>query len=182
MAQWYTPVAHFVGIQSLINAREAALAHAQQTRLTFNASCCAVSLLDKKTILLVEDASNDIELALPALHKCGVTNEIVVVNDRREGLGYLLCRKQYQHRSPVNPGLVLLNLKLQTVDGMEVLYAIRTTSELAPIPVIILTGSALEADISRTVSPGIEEYGAKPMDIQQLVNIMCGLASRFIRH
>lgn len=138
--------------------------------------------LMKKTILLVEDAPNDIEFALLALHKCGVTNEIIVVNDGQEAIDYLLCRKQFQHRSPVNPGLVLLDLKLPTVDGIEVLYTIRTTPELASIPVVILTGSALEADISRTVSLGIEEYVVKPMDIQQFVDIMCGLASRFIRH
>ncbi len=135
-----------------------------------------------KPILLVEDAPNDIEFALFALHKCGVTNDIIVVNDGGEALDYLLCRKQYRDRLPINPGLVLLDLKLPTVDGIEVLSTIRTTPALASIPVVVLTGSAMEADISRTVALGIEEYVVKPMDIQQFVNIMCVLASRFIKH
>jgi CheY-like chemotaxis protein len=135
-----------------------------------------------RPILLVEDAPNDIEFALLALKKCGVTNEVIVANDGEEALDYLLCRRQYQHRQPGNPGLVLLDLKLPSVDGITVLSTIRATPGLTSIPVVVLTGSALEADISTTVALGIEEYVVKPMDIQQFIKTMCSLASRFIRH
>ena len=135
-----------------------------------------------RPILLVEDAPNDIELALFALKKCGVSNEIIVANDGEEALDYLLCRGKYRHRFPGNPGLVLLDLKLPTIDGITVLSTIRSTPALASIPVVVLTASGLEADISRTMSLGIQEYVVKPMDLQQFVKIMCGLASKFTRH
>lgn len=135
-----------------------------------------------RPILLVEDAPNDIEFALLALKKCGVTNEVIVASDGQEALDYLLCRRKYQHRQPGNPGLVLLDLKLPSVDGITVLGTIRATPALTSIPVVVLTGSALEADISTTVALGIEEYVVKPMDIQQFIKTMCSLASRFIRH
>lgn len=136
----------------------------------------------KRPILLVEDAPNDIEFALFALKKCGVTNDIIVARDGEEALDYLLCRADYRERTPENPGLVLLDLKLPAIDGIEVLRRIRSTPALASIPVVVLTASAMEADVHRTMALGIEEYVIKPMDIQQFIQTMCGLASRLIRH
>ncbi|MFC7518828.1 response regulator [Herbaspirillum sp. GCM10030257] len=118
-----------------------------------------------RPILLVEDADNDIEFALLALKRCGVANEVIVANDGEEALDYLLCRRKYQHRVPKNPGLILLDLKLPTVDGITVLSTIRATPTLSSIPVVVLTGSALEADINQTMALGVEEYVVKPMDI-----------------
>ena len=135
-----------------------------------------------RPILLVEDAPNDIELALYALKKCGVSNDVIVARDGEEALDYLLCRRKYHSREPKNPTLVLLDLKLPTVDGIQVLSTIRSSPELAGIAVVILTASAMEADVEQTMALGIEEYVVKPMEIQRFVNIMCELASRFTKH
>lgn len=135
-----------------------------------------------RPILLVEDAENDIEFALLALKRCGVANEVIVARDGEEALDYLLRRQQYQHRHPGNPGLVLLDLKLPAIDGITVLRTIRATPTLASIPVVVLTGSAMEADIKTTIALGIEEYVVKPMDIQHFIQTMCGIATRCIRH
>lgn len=135
-----------------------------------------------RPILLVEDAPNDIEFALLALKRCGVANEVIVAKDGDEALDYLLCQGQYQHRAAGNPGLVLLDLKLPALDGIAVLRTIRATPMLASIPVVVLTASAMEADINTTMALGIEEYVVKPMDIQHFIQAMCGIASRFIRH
>lgn len=80
-----------------------------------------------RPILLVEDAPNDIELALYALKKCGVPNDVIVARDGGEALDYLLCRGKYLSRGPGNPGLVLLDLKLPIVDGIQVLSTIRSS-------------------------------------------------------
>lgn len=135
-----------------------------------------------KSILLVEDASNDIEIALYALKECGVHNEIIVVGDGEEALDYLLCRGKHQDRQATNPGLVLLDLKLPKVDGIEVLRTIRHTPALSDIPVIVLTGSSLEADVERTVALGIDEYIIKPMEIKHFLALMSSIASRFVQH
>jgi CheY-like chemotaxis protein len=133
-------------------------------------------------ILLVEDLPNDIEIALFALKKCGVPNKVVVARDGAEALDYLFSRGDFLDRPAGNPGLVLLDLKLPLVDGISVLSAIRQTPALAGIPVVVLTASALEADVSRTLALGIDEYIVKPMDLQVFVDHMCRLASRFVRH
>lgn len=133
-------------------------------------------------ILVVEDALNDIELALYALKKCGVHNEIVVTRDGDEALEYLLRIGRYAERLTPDPGLVLLDLKLPTVDGVSVLRTIRSTPDLSAIPVVIVTGSALEADIKTTMELGIERYVVKPMDLQTFIEQMCQLAKQFIRH
>jgi CheY-like chemotaxis protein len=133
-------------------------------------------------ILLVEDSPNDIEIALFALRKCGVSNQIIVARDGKEALDYLFSRGDFLDRPPGNPGLVLLDLKLPLIDGISVLSAIRHTPALAGIPVVVLTASALEADVSRTLALGIDEYIVKPMDLKIFVHHMCRLASRFVRH
>ena len=135
-----------------------------------------------RPILLVEDAPNDIELALYALKKCGVSNDVIVARDGEEALDYLLCRGRYLSRAAENPSLVLLDLKLPTLDGIQVLRTIRSSPRLTGIPVVILTASAMEADVDQTMALGIEKYVVKPMEIQRFVNIMCELASRFTRH
>lgn len=135
-----------------------------------------------RPILLVEDAPNDIELALYALKKCGVSNDVIVARDGEEALDYLLCRGKYHSREPRNPSLVLLDLKLPILDGIEVLSTIRSIPKLAGIAVVILTASAMEADVSQTMALGIEKYVVKPMEIRRFVRIMCELASRFTKH
>jgi CheY-like chemotaxis protein len=135
-----------------------------------------------KPILLVEDSPNDIELALMALAKAGIKQEIIVVRDGEEALDYLLCRGAYADRPAGNPGVVLLDLKLPKVDGVEVLKTIRFAPQLSSLPVFVLTASALEADVSRTVTLGIEEYIVKPIEVQEFIRVMCEMASRLTRH
>jgi CheY-like chemotaxis protein len=135
-----------------------------------------------RPILLVEDSPNDIEIALFALKKCDVPNNIIVARDGGEALDYLFSRGEFLGRPAANPGLALLDLKLSRVDGISVLSAIRHTSALVSIPVVVLTASALEADASRTLALGIDEYIVKPMDLQVFVDHMCRLAARFVRH
>jgi CheY-like chemotaxis protein len=135
-----------------------------------------------RAILLVEDAPNDIELALIALQKCGVKNPVAVTRDGEEAIDYLLYKGKYRDRPVVDPGLILLDLKLTVIDGIEVLRTIRSTPALAGLPVVVLTASAMEADIEKTIALGIEEYVIKPMDLQQFIQTMCRLASRFTKH
>lgn len=136
----------------------------------------------RKPILLVEDAPNDIELALYALKKCGVQNEIVVTRDGDEALEYLFRVGRHKGRTTPDPGMVLLDLKLPTVDGISVLKTIRTTPRLSSIPVIVVTASALEADVTRTMEIGVERYVVKPMDLRVFVEQMCQVAAQFIRN
>ncbi|MFC7518292.1 response regulator [Herbaspirillum sp. GCM10030257] len=122
----------------------------------------------RRPILLIEDAENDIEFALLALKRCGVANEVIVARDGEEALDYLLRRRQYQHRHPGNLGLVLLDLKLPVTDGITILRTISATPTLASIPVVVLTGSAMEADITTTIALGSEarmiSIGAIPIN------------------
>lgn len=144
--------------------------------------CLFYNLSMPRPILLIEYSPNDIEIALFALEKCEVPNNIVAARDGEEALDYLLCRGEYLNRATGNPGFVLLDLKLPKVDGISVLSAIRHTPSLAGIPVVVLTASALEADGHRTMPLGTDEYIVKPMDLQVFVAHMCRFASRFIRH
>lgn len=130
-------------------------------------------------ILLVEDAPNDIKLALFALKKCGVQNEVVVTRSGDEALEYLFRVGRYKGRPTPDPGMILLDLKLPTVDGISVLRTIRETSSLSSIPVIVVTASALEADVTRTMELGVERYVVKPMDLQEFVEQMCAVAAQF---
>lgn len=135
-----------------------------------------------RPILLVEDSLSDIELALYALKKCGVHNEIAVARNGDEAVEYLLRIGRYTGRQTADPGLVLLDLKLPTVDGISVLRTIRTTPSLSSIPVVVVTGSALEVDVTRTLELGIERYVVMPMDLRRFVEQMCQVAKQFIKH
>src|SRR6187401_431744 len=94
-----------------------------------------------KPILLVEDNPNDLELTLVALERSQLANEVIVLRDGAEALDYLLRRNHHQDRVAGNPAVMLLDLKLPKVDGLEVLKVIRETEELRSIPVVMLTSS-----------------------------------------
>src|SRR5947209_6450658 len=116
-----------------------------------------------KPILLVEDSPNDLELTLIALERSQLANEVVVVRDGAEALDYLLCRGTYRDRPHGNPAVVLLDLKLPKVDGIEVLERIRTTPDLQRLPVVILTSSREEKDLVRSYNLGVNAYVVKPV-------------------
>src|SRR5205085_1950981 len=123
-----------------------------------------------KPILVVEDNAFDLELTLFALEKCKLTNEVVVVRDGEEALHYLLCQDKYSSRQPGNPALILLDLKLPKVDGIEVLAKIRSTPNLKTVPVVMFTSSKEPIDIDRSYGIGLNAYVVKPIDFHQFMN------------
>ncbi len=124
--------------------------------------------MDKKHILLVEDNSDDEELTIRALRKNNIINEIVVVRDGQEAIDYLLGQHKYKNRDITDvPVIILLDLKLPKVDGLDVLRRIRGEESIAVIPVIVLTSSKEEQDIIRSYRLGANSYVIKPVDFDQ---------------
>jgi CheY-like chemotaxis protein len=121
-----------------------------------------------KVILLVEDNPKDEELTLRALKKNNIRNEVVVVRDGVEALDYLFAGGAYVQRDPfVFPEVVLLDLKLPKVDGMEVLRRIRADDRTKFLPVVILTSSNEETDLQGSYGAGCNSYVRKPVDFNQ---------------
>ena len=121
-----------------------------------------------KTILLVEDNLDDVELTLRALKKNNIRNEISVVSDGAEALDYLLGKGKYSDRDLSNtPAVILLDLKLPKVDGLEVLRQIRANERTKFLPVVILTSSKQEQDIINGYGLGVNSYVRKPVDFNQ---------------
>ena len=121
-------------------------------------------------ILMVEDDPKDVELTLTALEEYNLANEVVVTRDGQEALDYLYCRGQYSARSSDNPAVLLLDLKLPKVDGLEVLHQIKSDDRLKIIPVVVLTSSREERDMMRSYQLGVNAYVVKPVDFHEFVN------------
>ena len=122
----------------------------------------------EKTILLVEDNADDEELTVRALQKNNVTNDLVVARDGVEALDYLFGTGAYASRDPaVLPGLVLLDLKLPKIDGLEVLRRIRADKRTQRMPVVVLTSSKEEQDVINSYDLGANSYIRKPVDFNQ---------------
>lgn len=128
-----------------------------------------------KPILLVEDNPNDLELTLVALERSQLANEVIVLRDGAEALDYLLRRNHHQDRVVGNPAVMLLDLKLPKVDGLEVLKVIRETEELRSIPVVMLTSSREEPDLNRAYSLGVNAYVVKPVEFKEFVSAISDL-------
>jgi CheY-like chemotaxis protein len=124
---------------------------------------------DLKRILLVEDSSNDVELTLTALAENRLANEVVVTRDGEEALDYLHRRGIFKLRAEGNPAVVLMDLKLPKIDGLQVLAAMRTDPELRNVPVVMLTSSREEQDLVRSYSLGVNAYVVKPVDFGEFV-------------
>ena len=119
-------------------------------------------------ILLVDDNPDDIELALYALRRNQLANHIHVVYDGVEALDFLFCRDKYAHRNCAhNPKLVLLDIKMPKINGLEVLKEIRSNAATAGIPVVILTTSKEERDLIESYRLGVNSYIVKPVDFEQ---------------
>jgi two-component system response regulator len=118
-------------------------------------------------ILLVEDSAADLELAIHALRKENVANHIDVVRDGEEALDYLFCRGAFAGRKNEKPKLILLDLKLPKVSGMEVLRQIKSNPYLKTIPVVMLTSSKEERDVVEGYQLGVNSYIQKPLDFVQ---------------
>ena len=129
-----------------------------------------------KTILLVEDNLDDVDLTLRALKKNNIKNEVVVVNDGAEALDYLFGTGKYSNRDlTVMPTVILLDLKLPKLDGLEVLRTLRANNQTKLLPVVILTSSKEEQDIISGYSLGVNSYVQKPVDFNQFADAVCNL-------
>jgi CheY-like chemotaxis protein len=125
-----------------------------------------------KRILLVEDNVNDIEMTLAALEENRLANEVIVVRDGEEALDYLYRRGIYKLRAEGNPAVVLLDLKLPKVDGLEVLEKLKSDAALKTLPVVMLTSSREERDLVKSYSLGVNAYVIKPVDFHEFVNAL----------
>lgn len=122
-----------------------------------------------KTILLVEDNPTDEKLTLRGFQKSGLANEIVVVRDGAEALDYLFCTGVHAAREHSLPSLILLDLKLPRIDGLEVLRRIRADERTKVLPVVVLTGSREEEDVARSYALGANAYVRKPVEFADFV-------------
>jgi len=119
---------------------------------------------------MVEDDAKDVELTLTALEDYNLANEVVVVGDGEKALDYLYHRGEFQIRSGENPAVMLLDLKLPKVDGLEVLKQIKADEKLRLIPVVVLTSSKEEKDMVASYKLGVNAYVVKPVDFHEFVN------------
>lgn len=127
-------------------------------------------IAELKRILLAEDSSNDIELTLAALADNRLANHVDVVRDGVMALDYLYRRGEYRERVGGHPALVLLDLKMPKVDGLEVLRQVKSDPLLKTIPVVMLTSSREEGDLVRSYELGVNGYVVKPVDFGEFMN------------
>ncbi|WP_336490696.1 response regulator [Methylobacterium nigriterrae] len=120
-------------------------------------------MADLKPILLVEDNPNDVELTLAALEKSQLANEIVICRDGAEALDYLYRRGPHESRDARDPAVVLLDLKLPKIDGLEVLAAVKGDPRTRAIPIVMLTSSREESDLVRSYELGVNAFVVKPV-------------------
>lgn len=121
-------------------------------------------------ILLVEDDPKDVELTMTALEEYNLGNEVVLAVDGEEALDYLYYRGKFQRRSGENPAVLLLDLKLPKIDGLEVLQSIKSDETLRMMPVVVLTSSREERDMVASYQLGVNAYVVKPVDFHEFVN------------
>jgi CheY-like chemotaxis protein len=122
-----------------------------------------------KRILLAEDNANDLELTLAALQESRLANEVIVVRDGAEALEWLFRRGRFADRDDDLPALVLLDLKMPKVDGLEVLRQVKSDAKLRLTPVVMLTASREESDLIRSYQMGANAYVVKPVEFAAFV-------------
>ncbi len=128
-----------------------------------------------KPILLVEDDARDLELTLIALERSQLANEVIVVRDGAEALDYLRREGAHANRGEGNPAVVLLDLKLPKVNGLEVLGTVRATPEMRSMPIVMLTSSHEESDVVASYDLGVNAYVVKPVEFKQFVSAIADL-------
>ena len=128
-----------------------------------------------KRVLYAEDSPKDVELTLSALEQHNVANEVVVVRDGVEAWDYLCCRGAYAGRPKGNPAVVLLDLKMPKLDGLEVLRRMKSDEALRSIPVVILTSSREERDVVESYSLGVNAYVVKPVQFGDFISAVANL-------
>jgi len=122
-----------------------------------------------KPILIVEDNANDLALTLNALEKSRLANEVIVARDGAEGADYLFRRGEYADRPAGNPAVVLLDLKLPKIDGLELLKMVREHEHTGKTPVVLLTSSREERDVVEGYRLGVNAYVVKPVEFREFV-------------
>ena len=125
---------------------------------------------DIRTILLAEDSPKDVELTLEALSEHNLANNVIVVKDGVEAMEYLKCEGNYKQRKPVNPAVMLLDIKMPRKDGIEVLREIRNDELLKTIPVVILTSSREQKDLMESYKLGVNAYVVKPVNFKDFID------------
>ena len=123
-----------------------------------------------KIILLVEDDPNDVELSLEALKDHNLANRVIVVNDGVEALEYLHCEGRFKDRKKENPAVILLDIKMPRMNGIEVLGIIRSDENFKYIPVVMLTSSREEPDLKKSYALGVNAYVVKPLDFKEFMD------------
>jgi CheY-like chemotaxis protein len=133
--------------------------------------------MEIKSILLAEDNAKDIELTLAALEEHNLANDVVVVRDGQEALDYLKQEGKYKMRTKGNPAVILLDIKMPKVDGLQVLKTLKTDPDLKMIPVVMLTSSREEKDLVQSYSLGVNAYVVKPVNFADFVTAVKELGS-----
>jgi DNA-binding response OmpR family regulator len=128
-----------------------------------------------KPILLVEDDPRDLELTLVALERSQLANDVVVVRDGAQALDYLRREGDHAGRAAGNPAVVLLDLKLPKVSGLEVLQQVRAAPELRSLPIVMLTSSHEETDVVQSYELGVNAYVVKPVEFKEFVAAIADL-------
>ncbi len=120
-----------------------------------------------RPILLVEDNPRDLELTLAALEKCQLANEIIVTRDGAEAVDYLFATGPYAGRDSGDPTVVLLDLKLPKIDGLEVLEKVKNDERLRHVPIVMLTSSREEQDLVKSYELGVNAFVVKPVEFNE---------------
>ena len=123
-----------------------------------------------RTILLAEDNPQDIELTLEAFSENNLANRLIVVNDGVEVLEYLRCEGKFKRRKRDLPAVLLLDIKMPRIDGIEVLEAIRKDDKLKALPVVMLTSSREEPDLKKCYALGVNAYVVKPVNFKEFID------------
>ena len=128
-----------------------------------------------KPILLVEDDARDLELTLIALERSQLANEVIVLRDGAQAVDYLFRQGEFEDRAEGNPAVVVLDLKMPKVNGLEVLQKVRETPSMRSMPVVMLTSSEEEADVVRSYELGVNAYVVKPVEFKLFVTAIADL-------
>jgi CheY-like chemotaxis protein len=126
-------------------------------------------MINLRTILLAEDNPKDVELTLEALSEHNLANYVVVVKDGVEAMEYLRYEGNFKQRKHENPAVLLLDIKMPRMDGIEVLKAVRSDNKLKTIPVVILTSSREESDLIKSYELGVNAYVVKPVNFKDFI-------------
>lgn len=127
-------------------------------------------MIELKTILLVEDNPQDVEMTIEALAEHNLANQVVTVRDGVEALEYLRCQGKFKDRTHRNPAVMLLDIKMPRMNGIELLQIIRTDKMLKNLPVVMLTSSREEPDLKKCYDLGVNAYVVKPVDFKEFMD------------